>query len=363
MTLSRSVFALLLLQPGLLFADTASQNAVDTVSLKGGYSYAVFDKDKTNGGVAAVKDIEHNGFGGAASIVFRTEYSNFFKPYVDIAVLQQGDRRFVIPGIGLRHDFELEDSNFEPFYSLGVGYNYAKWRESPAPGIEKIDDTAESVTFTAQTGFDYYFTDNLAFDMTLRYDGYHVGTNVVENNRVTSIDDNGSLSVLAGLVYRFGSAPKAVEVVEPEQDLDHDGVFGSADRCPDTQDKVPVNEAGCPLHRFEIALHYQTAQFEVAQLMDGPSFDSVAFLTKHPDYHVRIIGHTDSVGSAAFNQRLSEQRAAKARDFLVEKGIAAERIDALGRGEDEPLASNDSAQGRFKNRRIAVEFYRLEEGQ
>jgi outer membrane protein OmpA-like peptidoglycan-associated protein len=69
---------------------------------------------------------------------------------------------------------------------------------------------------------------------------------------------------------------------------------------------------------------------------------------------VRIIGHTDSVGSDAFNQKLSEQRAASVVSFLLSQGVAADKLSSEGRGESEPVDSNDTDAGRAKNRRVEI---------
>lgn len=71
---------------------------------------------------------------------------------------------------------------------------------------------------------------------------------------------------------------------------------------------------------------------------------------------IRVIGHTDSQGSAAFNQRLSEQRAQALKDYLIDQGIAADRIEAVGMGETQPVADNGSAEGRARNRRVELEI-------
>ncbi|WP_159990979.1 outer membrane protein OmpA [Pelistega ratti] len=68
------------------------------------------------------------------------------------------------------------------------------------------------------------------------------------------------------------------------------------------------------------------------------------------------VGHTDSVGADAYNQRLSERRAASVKQYLVSKGIPAEQIIASGRGESQPVASNATREGRAKNRRVEIEI-------
>jgi OOP family OmpA-OmpF porin len=67
-------------------------------------------------------------------------------------------------------------------------------------------------------------------------------------------------------------------------------------------------------------------------------------------------GHTDSIGTDAYNQRLSERRAAAVKDYLVSKGIPASKVTTIGKGESQPVATNKTAEGRQKNRRVDIEF-------
>lgn len=79
-----------------------------------------------------------------------------------------------------------------------------------------------------------------------------------------------------------------------------------------------------------------------------------ASLNQNPITTVTIIGHTDSTGSDAINNPLSFDRADAARDYLISRGIAAQRIATDGRGSREPIADNNSAQGRAQNRRVEI---------
>lgn len=86
--------------------------------------------------------------------------------------------------------------------------------------------------------------------------------------------------------------------------------------------------------------------------------DGVAgVLSAQPSILVSIAGHTDSVGSAAANLRLSKERADAALAYLVAKGVAQARITAEGRGEAEPIAGNDTPAGRAENRRVEMLFF------
>jgi outer membrane protein OmpA-like peptidoglycan-associated protein len=77
-----------------------------------------------------------------------------------------------------------------------------------------------------------------------------------------------------------------------------------------------------------------------------------AALAEVPDTRVQIIGHTDSRGSDALNNRLSKERAESTRDYLIARGVAFERLQAEGRGKAEPVADNATAEGRALNRRV-----------
>ena len=79
-----------------------------------------------------------------------------------------------------------------------------------------------------------------------------------------------------------------------------------------------------------------------------------ASLLKYPNSRIEVIGHTDNTGSAAYNQDLSQRRAVSVANVLRESGVPNGRISAYGRGEDQPIASNLSAQGRAQNRRVEI---------
>ncbi|PID36097.1 MAG: hypothetical protein CR993_06995 [Rhodobacterales bacterium] len=79
-----------------------------------------------------------------------------------------------------------------------------------------------------------------------------------------------------------------------------------------------------------------------------------AHLKKYPNSTVQVIGHTDNVGAAAYNLNLSRQRAAAVSGVLVSNGVPASRLATVGRGEDQPVASNLTAAGRAQNRRVEI---------
>ena len=80
-------------------------------------------------------------------------------------------------------------------------------------------------------------------------------------------------------------------------------------------------------------------------------------LDKYPNSNLLIVGHTDAVGSDSYNQVLSEKRARSTAAFLANQGVTAGRLQTVGRGKTEPVASNDEESGRQKNRRVEVAIY------
>ncbi len=91
--------------------------------------------------------------------------------------------------------------------------------------------------------------------------------------------------------------------------------------------------------------------------------DLVASLEEYEGTEVLVVGHTDSTGETAYNQGLSERRADAARNFLTVAGLEAGRVRAMGRGEEEPIARNDTEAGRQGNRRVEIAIFASEEMQ
>jgi OOP family OmpA-OmpF porin len=140
-------------------------------------------------------------------------------------------------------------------------------------------------------------------------------------------------------------------------DSDHDGVANMDDACPDTPAGFKVDVTGCP-QMMELHLTYATDSAEIDNASAPKVHAFGRFLQENPVYRVHVIGHTDSVGSEQYNQKLSEKRARSVRDMLVRQGVAPKRFTTEGRGESEPKADNATAEGRQANRRIEVELRR-----
>jgi OOP family OmpA-OmpF porin len=139
-------------------------------------------------------------------------------------------------------------------------------------------------------------------------------------------------------------------------DSDHDGVPDNIDKCPDTPAGVQVDAVGCPL-KGSITLEGVNFEHNSAALTvaSHPPLDSIADgLKKHPRLKIEIQGHTDSTGSPPYNMKLSQQRADSVRSYLLEQSVNGEQLVSKGYGQTQPIASNKTADGRAKNRRVVM---------
>ncbi|MBI2383702.1 MAG: OmpA family protein [Gammaproteobacteria bacterium] len=142
--------------------------------------------------------------------------------------------------------------------------------------------------------------------------------------------------------------------IEGPLDDDGDGVPDETDRCPATRGGIKVDESGCAVTQTFNLFDVSFAPDSADLTDDGRrTLDGVAdTLLQQENLKVEVAGHTDSIGSEAYNMLLSQQRAEAVVAYFVEKGLASERLSAIGYGESQPLASNESEEGRAQNRRV-----------
>ncbi len=144
----------------------------------------------------------------------------------------------------------------------------------------------------------------------------------------------------------------------PDVDNDGDGVLDADDQCPDTEAGVEVDAKGCAkVERRDLVLRGVNFKLNSGELTAESTAilnDVSESLTIFDTITVEVAGYTDSSGSADYNQRLSQMRADTVLNYLASKGVARDRMQAVGYGEDNPVAPNDTAEGRQKNRRVEL---------
>ncbi|SDQ11987.1 OmpA family protein [Flagellimonas zhangzhouensis] len=147
----------------------------------------------------------------------------------------------------------------------------------------------------------------------------------------------------------------------PWPDTDGDGVLDKDDQCPEVAGTVANN--GCPevteevqkqLNDYARTILFDTGKSSIKAESTSVMVDIIQILNEYPTSKFTVEGHTDSVGSEKLNQELSEKRANSVRDFLIDKGIGADRLSAIGYGEAKPIATNNTRAGRAENRRVEI---------
>lgn len=135
----------------------------------------------------------------------------------------------------------------------------------------------------------------------------------------------------------------------------------------DLQDKLPnatVERVGEGIQvTFDSGILFDVNMATLRSQAQQNLRDLAVSLEEYEGTDVLVVGHTDSTGDAAYNQGLSERRADAARMFLLGAGLAGERVTAMGRGEEEPVTSNDTEMGRQANRRVEIAIFASEEMQ
>ncbi len=141
-------------------------------------------------------------------------------------------------------------------------------------------------------------------------------------------------------------------------DTDGDGITDNVDKCPNT--KGPASNMGCPEIKVEDkkkldiamrAVEFRTGTAVITTASYKLLNDVVGVLKSYPEMNLSIEGHTDNVGDAKNNQKLSEKRAKSCLDYLVKKGISADRLKSSGYGSSKPVGDNSTKTGRQSNRR------------
>ena len=144
--------------------------------------------------------------------------------------------------------------------------------------------------------------------------------------------------------------------IKADGDGDNDGVKDSMDECPNSKPGAVVDSRGCDV---QVVIELQGVYFEFDSSVLKPESISildaaVKTLGEHGTILIEVAGHTDSKGSESYNQGLSEDRARVVYEYLVSKGVAPNRMSWKGYGESSPIATNDTEEGRAKNRRTEL---------
>ena len=285
----------------------------------------------------------------------------------------------------LRRLFTTESGWFDPYLKLGGGYTSYKSEYSEKDGGVKL---------LAGGGINFWFTDHLGLNVQTGYNhGFQKdGTDYFQHSAGIVIkfgakdtdkdgipDNKDACPEVAGL-KEFNGCPdtdgdgvpdkddKCPDVAGPAEnggcpwpDTDGDGVLDKDDLCPN--EPGPASNNGCPepndddqkrLNQYAKTILFDTGKasikFESAEILN----QIINVLKKFPNSRFRIEGHTDSTGKKAKNIELSQNRADAVKIYLIQGGIASDRLESKGYGPEKPIASNKNKKGRALNRRVEI---------
>ncbi len=177
-------------------------------------------------------------------------------------------------------------------------------------------------------------------------------------------DTYAGVTMLVKLGSRDVAPPPAAPEPPPapvttcaDLDDDGDGVNNCDDKCPNSQAGQAIGPDGCPV---PVTIDLRGVNFDFDKSVLRPDAvailsEAVEILKRYPELRVEVAGHTDSVGTEPYNQKLSERRAQAVYDYLTGNGIDASRlVGPNGFGELRPIDTNDTAEGRARNRRTEL---------
>lgn len=267
-------------------------------------------------------------------------------------------------GVSDAHDWQLQlgydwlyffdRDGWQPFGILGGGLTHE----------ERQPDDHAHISLNAGLGLLKVLNDHgTAFRVETRY-VYHFDDERICSNgggcAMASNDDPGDWKISIGfqtpLTAKPVELPPAPPPPPPPADSDGDGVVDGVDECPNTLKGVKVDRVGCAVAQtFE--LKGVNFEFDSDVLVKNAQtiLDAAAETLKgQPGLKVEVAGHTDNLGSDEYNLGLSQRRTESVVNYLVEKGASSDNLVPKGYGESEPVATNDTAEGREANRRVEL---------
>ena len=269
---------------------------------------------------------------------------------VQAAVPGATDRRWTLRTWSLMGRYYLTEGNWRPYLLGGLGNTKHT----------NVIDQDSNMSLNLGVGVQGKLARHWSTRAQLLYRTDKDGDTIPSHS---SFDD---IYFSVGLNFDFGGTeppppppppPPPAPPPKPENpDLDGDGVPNERDKCPNTRPGAVVDLDGCEV---EAVIELQGVHFDFDKSTLRPEAkvilnQAASLLEQHERVVVEVAGHTDSVGSDQYNQGLSERRANAVRDYLVEQGIRASRLTAVGHGESRPVATNDTAEGRQENRRVEL---------
>lgn len=280
--------------------------------------------------------------------------------------------------------------NFTSNFGLEVGYSRMEFKHSPlkfdngnvlalyrtagaddfsfvvgaglaATKIKNFSPSNIKLSSLLRAGIEANLTENLVLNAHVDYQYVSKMMGDMPGSRAHVI------SPVVGVTWYFGKDQVAAAVAEVKKevkhvvasntDSDNDGVMDSEDKCPNTKTGAKVNGFGCAVEEkaeIRVNVEFLPGKSNVRPEFNEQIKEVADFMKKYTDVKVEVQGHTDTSGSAALNNKLSQARANAVMNAVVISGISKDRLTAKGYGSSKPIADNSTAEGKQKNRRVLV---------
>ncbi len=281
----------------------------------------------------------HAEFGMGDTISYNTAGTAHDETRVNLGA---GFRYNVSDMISIRGDLRefhgIDESTFDTMVSLGLSWAFHRTVSDPAPKAPADADN-----------------DGVP-DSRDQCAGTPAGAQVDSRGCELDADNDG----VADSKDQCPNTPAGAAVNSRgcELDSDNDGVVNSKDQCPNTTAGATVDATGCEgvtetIETIELRVQFPTNSSVIDATYDTEIRKVADFMNEYPETSVEIAGHSDDRGEADYNRFLSQRRAEAVAGRLTSVlGVDPDRVTAVGYGEAEPIASNDTAAGRTQNRRV-----------
>ncbi|WP_086980736.1 outer membrane beta-barrel protein [Vibrio aphrogenes] len=244
--------------------------------------------------------------------------------------------------LGLKADYALSKQLL--VFGKGGALYWNVNTDADEPSAKDMDDSGFSPMLGG--GLEYRLSQHLSARMEYQY-FYDVG-----DSKTTGSSDVHFLGF--GLDYRFGGTTPLQNTILPIVEKETQ----PSEKKVETSQPVIIKQQVQILRDWSgfdsKSSGFGSNSTELSPVMKTELAATIQRLQRYPQATVEVIGHTDSVGRATYNQQLSEARAQRVADYLMSQGIERDRITVKGYGEFRPIASNDTAQGRAFNRRVEI---------
>ena len=269
-------------------------------------------------------------------------------------------RPYLVAGLGGRElDASNTDSDMNTFSNLGLGVkNNFKDSWQFRGDVRAYHDLDESLTdYGVNIGFAYLIGGSSSKSATKPVTD-SAAKSVTEVKKAFDVDGDG----VSDVSDKCSNTPANTKVDASgcPLDSDGDGVYDYLDECAATSKNYVVDQKGCPKTlteevSIELKINFENNSNVVKQSYYSEIEKVAAFMNQYADTTVEIAGYTDDRGSESYNRNLSQRRADSVREVLINKfSVARDRVSAIGYGEANPIASNDTAEGRATNRRVVA---------